>query len=455
MSAAEGAGATEGDSGHAARCERLLAQYRSTREGVRLAKGTSNLFRDRTQAGRALDVRDFHHVLAVDATACTIDVEGMATFAQIVDATLPHGVMPPVVPELRSITIGGAISGVGIEASSFRYGLVHETVQELEILTGDGEIVVARPDNEHADLFFGFPNAYGTLGYVLRARILAVPVAPYVHLRHVPYDDPARFFADLAHHCRVGEADFIDGTVFASDELYLTLATFVSSAPWTSDYTFDNIYYQSIRQHREDYLRVHDYIWRWDTDWFWCSKNVYAQNPIVRRLLGRKRLNSVTYQRIMRLNARWHFTALLNQWHGLYRESVIQDVDIPIEHAPAFLAFFEREIGIRPIWICPIRAWRRDRRFDLYPLDPDTLYINFGFWDVIRTRTPYPPGHFNRQVERKVAELGGLKSLYSSSYYERDAFWQPFDRDAYRRLKERYDPSGRLKDLYDKTVLGA
>jgi hypothetical protein len=27
-------------------------------------------------------------------------------------------------------------------------------------------------------------------------------------------------------------------------------------------------------------------LWRWDTDWFWCSKNLFAQNPLVRRLTG-------------------------------------------------------------------------------------------------------------------------------------------------------------------------
>jgi FAD/FMN-containing dehydrogenase len=439
---------------HAQRRERLREQYRTADGGVRLAKGTSNLFRDRPEADRPLDVRDFCHVLDVDPAAGTIDVEGMASFDAIVDATLPHGVMPPVVPELRSITIGGAISGVGIEASSFRYGLVHDTMQELEILTGDGEVVVARPDNDHADLFFGFPNSYGTLGYVLRATTLAVPVRPYVHLRHERYHDAEALFADLAEHCRHGELDFVDATAFSPSELYITRASFVDEAPWISDYTLERIYYQSIRERDDDYLTVHDYIWRWDTDWFWCSKNVYAQSPIVRRMLGRRRLSSITYQKIMRWNARWNATGWLNRFQGLHRESVIQDVDIPVEHAAAFLDFFDREIGIRPVWICPIQAWRRDRRFDLYPIDPDTLYINFGFWDVIRTREAYPPGYFNRKVERKVAELGGLKSLYSSSYYERDAFWRQFDRGAYERLKARYDPAGKLKDLYDKTVLG-
>mgnify|MGYP006422360719 CR=1 FL=1 len=449
------AAAPDSPEAHQSRRERLLSQYRAAGDRVRLSKDTSNLFRDRSGEGRALDVRDFRHVLSIDAEAGTLDTEGMARYDAIVDACLAHGVMPAVVPELRSITIGGAVSGIGIEASSFRYGLVHDTLQEIEVLTGAGEVVTARPDNEHADLFFGFPNSYGTLGYILRLKTLAIPVRPWVHLRHRRYTEPGAYFAALEQACNAGEADFIDGTVFGPGEHYLTLASFTDDAPWASDYGLERIYYRSIREREEDYLSVRDFIWRWDTDWFWCSKNVFAQNPLVRRLLGRERLNSVTYQRIMRWNARWNVTGWINRLRRLHTESVIQDVDIPIERAAEFLDFFRREIGIEPVWICPIRARRRDRRFDLYPLDPDTLYVNFGFWDVIRTGAAQPEGHFNRLVERKVAELGGLKSLYSSSYYDRDEFWRQFDRETYQRLKQRYDPDGRLKDLYDKTVLGA
>ncbi len=445
----------ERDEGHEARKQRLLEGMRAADTGVRLGKDTSNLFRSRREgAGRALDVRAFRHVLTVDPGARTVDAEGMTPYSDLVDATLACGTMPTVVPQLRSITIGGAISGIGIEASSFRYGLVHETIQELEIATGAGELVLATPDNEHADLFFGFPNSYGTLGYAVRVKAQTMPVKRHVHLRHLHYDDAQTYFEALRHQCEAGDVDFVDGTVFAPGEHYLTLATFADEAPYTSDYTYRNIYYRSIRQREEDWLTTRDFIWRWDTDWFWCSKNVYAQNPIVRRILGPERLNSITYQKIMRWNARWNVTGFINRMRGLHAESVIQDVDIPIEHASEFLDFFQREIGIHPIWICPIRPCRRDRRFDLYPLNPDTLHVNFGFWDVIRTREAHPPGHFNRKVERKVAELDGIKSLYSSSYYSEDEFWRHYDRDAWQRLKRRYDPESRLGDLYRKTVLG-
>ena len=98
-------------------------------ESIRLEKTTSNLFRSRDlKPKRLLDVKSFNNVLSVDQNSKLIEVEGMATYEQIVNASLPKGLIPAVVPQLKSITIGGAISGIGIESSSFHYGQVHETV---------------------------------------------------------------------------------------------------------------------------------------------------------------------------------------------------------------------------------------------------------------------------------------------------------------------------------------
>jgi len=439
--------------GYAEKRARIAAEVRSAGGPVGLGKRTSNLFRHREhRRKRLLEVGDLTSVLAVDARAGSAEVEGMAPYAALVDATLAHGCLPAVVPELKSITVGGAAAGVGIESSSFRYGLMHETVLEMEILLAGGEVVTCRPDNEHADLFFGFPNSYGTLGYALKLAVATVPAAPYVALEHRRHRDPERYFEALAEACALGDADFIDGTVFAADELYITLGRFADRAPYTSDYGFEKMYYRSIRERGEDYLTARDYVWRWDTDWFWCSKNVYAQNPVVRRLLGRKRLGSVTYTRIMRLNGRLGLTRRLNRLLGIRTETVIQDVDIPVDNASAFLGFFLREVPIVPVWICPLRAVS-PRGFDLYPLAHDTPYVNFGFWDIVRSEPGHEPGHYNRKVEDKVAELGGIKSLYSDVFYDRERFWSIYNRPAYERLKARYDPQGRLGDLYEKCVL--
>ena len=377
----------------------------------------------------------------------------MIAYESLTAACLANGVMPAVVPQLKTITLGGAVAGVGIESSSHRYGLVHDTMLELEVLLGDGRVVICTADNEHSDLFFGFPNSYGTLGYALRVKARTVPVKPYVRLEHRRFSDGQQFFAHLGQVLNHREADFVDGTVFAPDEMYLTLGRFSDKAPYRSDYTYERIYYRSIREKREDYLTIGDYIWRWDTDWFWCSKNVFAQNAFIRRFFyGRERLGSKTYTKIMRWNSRVGVTKKLERVLGLHSESVIQDVDIPLGRAAEFLDFYRAEIGLWPQWVCPIGPQAHSGSFSLYPVRNE-WYVNFGFWDVKRTREAHPAGHFNRLIERKVAELGGIKSLYSDSFFSREEFDRFYGGEQYRKLKARYDPQGAFPQLYDKCVL--
>jgi FAD/FMN-containing dehydrogenase len=415
-----------------------------------LAKSRSNLFRDRDEpAKQRLDLRGFDHVIGVDPRQGWVDVEGLATFETLVDATLRHGVMPAVVPQLKTITAAGAVAGVGIEATSFRHGLVHDTLLDLDVLLPDGSIVHASPDNAHRELFFGFANSYGTLGYALRLRLRTVPAKPLVRVRHAD----AAAFLDAMSRAVAGDADFVDGVVFRPDLLVLSVARFADVGPPPSDYTFENVYYRSLLERTEDTLSTEGYLWRWDTDWFWNSRQFGLQHPLLRRLAGRRRLNSRTYTRWMRWNARLGLTRRWATWRGRQRESVIQDVDIPWPRAAEFLAFLHREIGILPVWVCPIRAADPARRFPLYPLTSGVPHVNFGFWDVVESQRPVEPGHFNRLVEQRVSEMGGIKSLYSDSFFTREAFDQAYGGADYAALKARYDPQRRLLDLYDKCVL--
>ena len=431
--------------------ESLAGQLRAAGTGaVALQKETSNLFRDRAAGGRRrLDVRAFTEVLEI--APAHVVAEGMVTYEALVDACLARGVMPAVVPQLKTITLGGALAGVGIESSSHRYGLVHDGVLEIDVLLGDGRVVTCTRDNAHADLFFGFPNSYGTLGYALRVKARTIPVQPYVRLEHRRFSDGRSFFENLRAILDAGQADFVDGTVFDEKNLFLTLGRFCDTAPYASDYTFEKIYYRSIAERAEDYLTVKDYLWRWDTDWFWCSKNLFAQNGFIRRyVFGKQNLGSKTYTKVMRWNSRVGMTKKLERLLGLHSESVIQDVDIPLARAAEFLDFYAAHIGLWPQWVCPIGPQKE--KFTLYPIR-DEWYVNFGFWDVKRTREAHPPGHFNRLIERKVAELGGIKSLYSDSFFPEEEFGRLYSGAAYRDLKQKYDAAGAFPTLYEKCVL--
>jgi len=432
--------------------DRLLRDLAALPPGapVRLGKKTSNLFRQRAAVASRLDVTGLSGVLSVDPVARTADVLGMTTYEELVDATLAHGLVPLVVPQLKTITLGGAVTGLGIESSSLRSGCPHESVLEMDVLTGDGRVLTCSR-TEHADLFFGFPNSYGTLGYALRLVIELEPVKPYVALEHVRFSSVEALAARLRE---LEPVDFVDGTWFSRDECYLTLGRYTDAAPaGTSDYTGQGIYYRSIQARTTDCLTVRDYLWRWDTDWFWCSRVFGVQNPAVRRLVPRRWLRSDTYWKLVAFEHRHRWKERWDRRRGLpEREEVVQDVEVPVGALAEFMDVFAREVPIEPVWFCPLRQRDPAAVWDLYAFDPDETYVNVGFWSSAPLAPGQDPAHHNRLLERLVARLGGRKSLYSTSFYSREEFAATYGGAVYDVLKKTYDPDGRLLGLYEKTV---
>jgi len=453
---------------HADAVAALRASYAAVPAGhtVRLAKRTSNLFRPRTNTpGAGLDVAGLNGVIDVDTAAKTADVQGMCTYEALVAATLPHGLMPKVVPQLKTITLGGAVTGLGIESSSFRNGLPHESVVEIDILTGAGELITASR-TANSDLFRAFPNSYGSLGYSVRLRIELDDVRPYVALRHVRFDDLPTLCAAIGDisESRVfdGEAvDFLDGVVFEPDEAYLTLGRWVerpsdAGVAVASDYTGQQIYYRSIRERTRDCLSVHDYIWRWDTDWFWCSGAFGAQNSYVRRVWPARYRRSDVYHHLIGLENRYGVFRRIDAWRGKpARERVVQDVEIPVERTAEFLEWFGAHVGMKPVWLCPLTLAAGepgDQPWPLYPLRAGQVYVNVGFWGTVAIEAGRADGDVNRAIEKAVAEYGGHKSLYSDAYYDRETFESIYGGPTYLAVKDRYDPEHRLTGLYEKAV---
>jgi FAD/FMN-containing dehydrogenase len=452
--------ATDARAAHAIGVQRLLESYRAVPAAapVRLAKPTSNLFRARAKANaEGLDTSGLTDVIAVDPAARTADVAGMCTYEDLVAATLPHGLAPLVVPQLKTITLGGAVTGLGIESTSFRNGLPHESVLELDILTGTGEVVTASP-GEHSDLYRAFPNSYGTLGYSVRLRIELEAVEPFVAVRHLRFHSLSELVATMDRIIETGgldgfPVDYLDGVVFSADESYLCLGMQTAASGPVSDYTRHEIYYRSIQHDdgvKDDLLTIHDYLWRWDTDWFWCSRAFGAQHPLIRRLWPRRYRRSSSYWTLMKYERRFHIGDRLEKLKGRPpRERVVQDVEVPIERCAEFLDWFLADVPVEPIWLCPLRL-RDDAAWPLYPLRPHRTYVNVGFWSTVPVGST--EGETNRRIERKVHELDGHKSLYSDAYYSREEFDALYGGERYRSVKQKYDPDSRLLDLYAKAV---
>ncbi len=283
----------------------------------------------------------------------------------------------------------------------------------------------------------------------------------YVALRHLRFDDATLLAKTVTEIVETREhrgtrVDGLDGVAFAPGEYYLTLATW--SRPARAR--------RAQRLHRPadllpldpaargdgwaDLLTMHDYLWRWDTDWFWCSGAFGVQNPRVRRLWPRRWRRSDVYHRLVALDRRFGIADRLDRRAGRpLRERVIQDVEVPVERLEEFLGWFDEAVGMRPVWLCPLvstRAW------PTYPLEPGATYVNVGFWGTVHVGPDAPNGPRNRAIEAKVHELGGHKSLYSEAFYDRETFDSLYDGANLAAVKGRYDPDDRLTSLYDKVV---
>ena len=80
--------------------------------------------KERESKEARLDLSSFCHVIELNAEDEWCDIEGATTFETFVAETAKDGFMPLVVPELKTITVGGTIVGIGIESSSFKHGFV-------------------------------------------------------------------------------------------------------------------------------------------------------------------------------------------------------------------------------------------------------------------------------------------------------------------------------------------
>ncbi|MGB8932273.1 MAG: FAD-binding oxidoreductase [Anaeromyxobacteraceae bacterium] len=426
---------------HATKLERIARQLRQ-RDGARPVwirkRATAHEVpkaHDLKLSDEPIDIGDLDEVLSIDPDARVCVAEPGVTFVDLVAATLKHGLVPLVVPELKTITIGGAVSGCSLESASFQYGGFADSCLEYELLTARGEVLVCTPENEHRLLFQMIHGAFGTLGVLTRLKFRLVPAKPFVHVVYEQHQTLAAYKAAIWGHFERRDVDFMDGIIHSPTEWSLCAGRFVDRAPYTHRYDWTRVYYRTTRTRDEDYLRTPDYYFRYDHG----VTNVHPKSFIGRLLFGRL-IGSEQALRVARLLSR-----LLPD--GQPRITV--DTFIPFSKVEAFMEWYQPTFGHFPIWCVPYRRvrdyeWLSSRFFD--GLD-DRLFLDLAIYGMRQ-----PPGaNLHVALEEKLLELGGLKTLISHNYYSREDFWKTWNRENYEAVKAATDPDNVFRDLYDKT----
>ena len=157
-------------------------------------------------------------------------------------------------PELKHITVGGATVGIGIESTCYRYGFVHDGLAR-------SRRAAARRHDRHGARrqrarrsLRALPNSYGTLGYILRAKIALHRAGPYVHLHVQKFADVAAYLEAMRVATESPDLQFVEGLFFEDGRYFLMTGRFVDRAPECDDIVRKNVFYRLVETRRDIYL---------------------------------------------------------------------------------------------------------------------------------------------------------------------------------------------------------
>ena len=415
---------------------------------IKLKKNTSHLYRPRMDEDQKLDLNFLKRPLNINTEENWVWVDGLTTYRDLVKYTMKYNKIPLVVPEFSSLTVGGVMSGVGIESSSFKYGLTYDTVLEYEVLCGDGEIRTASP-TENPDLFKAIPNSYGSFGYIISAKLKIIDAKSYVMITPFQFNDieEAVEFMDKYYD---SEVDFVDGIILGPNNIHIAIASMCDilnndqseAEEFLESFKYD-IYYRRVTQDDQAILmKLEDYFWRYDYNSFFLGG--IFENNMFRYFMGEE-LRSDNIKKIGE-------SRLFNSLWSNKRASIVNDLGIELEKLPEFLEWYDQEISVYPVWLCPVLT-----RSDTYFFEPkDKKIVDFGIgFGVNKENTTNDPHAYEKLIDQKMAQMGARKGLYSNVFLTQEQFWDLYGpKEKYLKLKAKYDPNDRFYNLYQKTVCG-
>lgn len=432
-------------------------------EKFRIFHGSTNSTR-KSALGRdptkVVDTSQLNNVLHVDTEAQTALVEPNVPMDRLVEATLEHGLIPPVVMEFPGITAGGGYSGTSGESSSFKHGFFDRTLRKVEMVLGNGKVVTCSP-SENADLFRGAAGAVGTFGVTTLVKIQLRKAAKYVETTYHPVnslEDALQKIQTLANPDT--NLDYVDGILFSqtSGAIITGRLTDQPSTPNTPIQRFSApsdpwfyLHVQSIISHNSttsttELVPLPEYLFRYDRAGFWVARAAFSY------FKGLVPFNSWT---------RWflddfmHTRMLYKALHGSGQTErmFVQDLALPYSTAGEFIRYSDERLGIWPLWLCPLKQSPLPTMHPHLKRDGEAAQmLNIGLWgEGPAERDAFVDA--NRDIEAKLKELDGMRWLYAQTYHSESEFWEDFDKKWYDGLRKKYHAEG-LPDVFEKVRAG-
>jgi cytokinin dehydrogenase len=173
-------------------------------------RGNSVFGRSQVQSGIVIDMSQLRTVGRVQDDRVVVDAG--ASWADVLDATLPHGLTPPVLSEYLGLSIGGTLVVGGVGATTSRHGVQGDNVLEIEIVTGNGQQLRCSATT-NADLFDAVRAGLGQVGVIVRATLALVPAPERVRRYQVSYPDLPTMLADERRLAADSRFDAVQGAI--------------------------------------------------------------------------------------------------------------------------------------------------------------------------------------------------------------------------------------------------
>lgn len=454
--------------------------------GITLAqqKHVSNTVRENNykSKGPRLGINKLNRVLHIDKEKKTITVEPRVTMEQLADATLPHGLIPAVLPEFKSITVGGAINGTALESTSHRYGQFNDICTRYEVLLGDGALINITKES-HPDLFYGISGSYGSLAIILSVEIQLVEAPEWVVLDYHGFtsvEEAVQFMKKL--HQSSAPPEYLEAIVFDKERTVVIAGNpqqDVSSLPKVSfDKPWNKWYYQHISERfggsiRQEAVKLRDYLFRQDRAGFWMGG--YALHPLllfryimeyfghIPKWLEPKDITKYHKVGMPSWWFRWMFGWMMDSerlYHIMHKGTEkwfaknfsIQDYYLPDDATVNFTEYVINRYEVLPIWLCPMKATKTQQLLSPHYLSNggSSLMVDVGVYGMAKDSISGEA--LVRDLDQLSVSMGGKKMLYSYSYYTEEEFWNIYPKEPYSKLREKYFASDVFLDITKKVL---
>jgi cytokinin dehydrogenase len=156
--------------------------------------GHTTYGQSQVEAGICIDMRQLRQIHSISADRAVVDAGVL--WRDLLLASLERGLTPPVLTDFIWLTVGGTLSVGGISGTSFRHGLQIDNVLELEVVTGEGELVTCSPTCR-CDLFEAALAGLGQCCIIVRATVRLIPAKQRVLTTRFFYPDVASLNYDM------------------------------------------------------------------------------------------------------------------------------------------------------------------------------------------------------------------------------------------------------------------